>query len=87
MSQHRNDCIAMDFDPNRVSGQGQPCDHQPTPTLSLVQHSLQGRYLLAKELGRGGFGTAYLATDNQLAGRNVVVKVLFPSSVPKTPGL
>lgn len=67
----------MDFDPNAVSGRDQQCDDQATPTQSLIQNSFKGRYVLVRELGRGGFGTTYLATDTELAGRNVVVKVLF----------
>jgi len=32
--------------------------------------------MLQHELGRGGFGTAYLATDDQLLSRRVVVKIM-----------
>src|SRR5271157_5803184 len=43
----------------------------------MVQHALKGRYLLVRELGRGGFGITYLATDQEVASRKVVVKVLL----------
>ncbi len=38
---------------------------------------LKDRYLIERELGRGGIGVVYLARDKQLLSREVVVKVLF----------
>ncbi|HEX8845580.1 MAG TPA: AAA-like domain-containing protein [Pyrinomonadaceae bacterium] len=38
---------------------------------------LDERYLIEKELGRGGIGVVYLARDKQLLSRPVVVKVLI----------
>lgn len=46
-------------------------------TESNAEELLQGRYLLLRELGHGGFGTTYLAVDRQVASRKVVVKVLL----------
>ena len=69
-------CI-MEFGQNASSEPNHQCDAQETSTQKLVQNSLKGRYVLVRELGRGGFGTTYLATDTELADRNVVVKVLF----------
>jgi serine/threonine protein kinase len=38
---------------------------------------LKGRYLIEKELGRGGIGLVYLARDHHLHSRPVVIKVLL----------
>lgn len=38
---------------------------------------LKDRYLIERELGRGGIGVVYLARDTQLLSREVVIKVLF----------
>ncbi len=36
------------------------------------------RFVIDREVGRGGFGTIYLARDNRLRGRAVALKVLHP---------
>jgi serine/threonine-protein kinase len=38
--------------------------------------TIAGRYVIERELGRGGFAVAYLARDTQLHSRRVVVKVM-----------
>ncbi len=48
---------------------------QTEPELS--GQLLNGRYKIEKELKRGGFGSVYLARDQQLHSRPVVVKVLL----------
>lgn len=47
---------------------------------SLIGARLKERYLLRRELGRGGFGVVYLASDEQLLSKRVVVKVMLSSS-------
>jgi serine/threonine protein kinase len=43
----------------------------------LIGQVLNGRYLVQNELKRGGMGVVYLALDQQLHSRRVVVKVLL----------
>jgi eukaryotic-like serine/threonine-protein kinase len=66
----------VDFESNQWSGVDQPSEAQP-PSESMVEQALEGRYTLIRELGRGGFGITYLASDRQLASRKVVIKVLL----------
>jgi serine/threonine protein kinase len=51
--------------------------HTPVAAASLVGSTLSNRYLIEKELKRGGFGIVYLARDLQLHSRPVVIKVLL----------
>ena len=57
-----------------------PTTIDPTKRLSqgeLIGEVLSGRYLVEAELKRGGMGVVYLARDQQLHSRPVVVKVLL----------
>ncbi|HMV50336.1 MAG TPA: serine/threonine-protein kinase, partial [Blastocatellia bacterium] len=46
--------------------------------LGLMQGVLlDGRYLIERELGRGGIGVVFLAQDQRLSGKRVVIKVLL----------
>jgi serine/threonine-protein kinase len=71
--------VTMDSDPNassRVNPGDELGSDGVTATVSSVQDALKGRYQLVRELGRGGFGVTYLATDTEVASRKVVVKIL-----------
>ena len=53
---------------------------EPSPGGPAPGLLLKDRYRIDKELGRGGIGAVYLAHDQQLDGRPVVVKVLLETS-------
>jgi serine/threonine-protein kinase len=68
----------MDFDPNAAPGADSADAAQIARAAAaqrVVQDALKHRYQLVRELGRGGFGVTYLATDTEVASRKVVVKV------------
>src|SRR5437588_4407013 len=61
---------------NAASSQPEP--HGVRLTAGTI---LNNRYLIEKELGRGGMGVVYLARDLQLVSRPVVVKLLLEDSI------
>lgn len=49
--------------------------------VSYVGHRIKDRYVIEKQLDSGGFGAVYLAHDEQLLGKPVVIKFLHEKSL------
>jgi serine/threonine protein kinase len=74
--------MAPDDNPRKTSGPDEPAPTVMDPTRlpskdELIGQVLNGRYLIQHELKRGGMGVVYLALDQQLHSRRVVIKVLL----------
>ena len=55
-----------------------------TPASDPSGSIWKNRYLIERELGRGGFGVVFLARDKQLLSKPVVIKLLHDGSSPDT---
>jgi serine/threonine protein kinase len=77
--------MPTDDDPRKTSGPDDPTPTVLDPTRlptnnEMIGQILIGRYLIQNEIKRGGMGVVYLALDQQLHSRPVVVKVLLDQS-------
>lgn len=64
------------------SSNASPSDHSDHSALNnLVGTPINNRYLVEKELGKGGMGKVYLARDLELHNRPVVIKILLEASL------
>src|ERR1043165_3871653 len=50
-------------------------------TDPLVGSLLEHRYLIKRKLGHGGFGAVYLASDEKMLSRPVVIKALLEEKI------
>lgn len=72
----RGDSMASeDVQDEQITIQATPSELEPPKGL------LNNRYLIEKEIGRGGIGVVYFARDKQLHSRPVVIKVLRRESL------
>ncbi len=74
--------MPTDDNPRKTSGPDEPASTVMDPTRlpakdELIGQVLNGRYLIQNEIKRGGMGVVYLALDQQLHSRPVVMKVLL----------
>jgi len=53
--------------------------------LGVLRDSLRERYVVEREVGRGGMATVFLARDRKL-GREVAIKVLSPGVMTAVAG-
>ena len=47
------------------------------PEGSILGSLIDGRYMIKQKLGHGGFGVVYLALDQKMVSRPVVIKVVL----------
>src|SRR5258705_13527587 len=68
------------IEPSHGSSDG---DSQPVKEAVCPGMLLKNRYLIEKQLGRGGIGVVYLGRDQQLLSKPVVIKFLLDEAAEK----
>ena len=59
-----------------------PLNETTLPQQStLIGKTLDGRYFIESELGQGGVGAVYLASDRKLHDKHIVIKILLDKSL------
>ncbi len=61
--------------------QGQMGQMGQTTGLLAASHLLKQRYRIVQQVGKGGFGAVYKATDTQFGNRNVAIKEMSQSGL------
>lgn len=70
----------MDYSDDSIGGgntmKQKPASISPPAPDQLIDTVIGDRYLIERKLGHGGFGAVYLASDNRMVTRKIVVKVM-----------
>jgi tRNA A-37 threonylcarbamoyl transferase component Bud32 len=76
-----SDAVAPTLTVGERMGQVPLAETSLFPSESLLETTIDNRYFVEKELGRGGVGVVYLARDRKLHDKAVVIKVLLEKSL------
>jgi serine/threonine protein kinase len=74
--------LAFDSSTAALAGETSSLSETSTvPLQTVIGITLDNRYFIEKELGRGGVGAVYLARDRKLHDKPVVIKILLEKSL------